>query len=297
MPATSRPLGICAALWLVALVDGDGWACEPDVGKNCQQRSGPASNQSYDDWAAQYHSWQAKGRSAFHFSAYDRPELRWARTSFVQTQTMLHDRFLYDRAARVWTVDRYLGDLTERYGGVDSVLLWQFYPNAGIDARNNFDFIDSLPGGLPAVKKLIADFHSHGVKVLFPYFPWDTGTHSTGKPQYIAQIAKMIEIGADGFNGDTVAGLNESFWQEAVRRGRPMVMEPEIMGLKSSKWSGTGLATNVMSWGYWDYRQAPTVDAFKTLDVRHLTHICERWAMERTDGLHHFWFNGIGCMS
>ena len=46
---------------------------------------------------------------------------------------MLHDRYLFDRETNAWTVDRYLDDVEERYGGIDSVLVWQFYPNSGVD--------------------------------------------------------------------------------------------------------------------------------------------------------------------
>ena len=95
-----------------------------------------------------------------------------------------------------------------RYGGIDSILLWQFYPNSGIDARNNFDFIDSLPGGMTAVQDLITQFHDRGVKVMWPIFPWDTGTNSFGvsgvnamgsvTPGHeVPQVAKAIETGAD----------------------------------------------------------------------------------------------------
>ena len=52
-------------------------------------------------------------------------QIPWARTSFVQPQLMIHDRFLYDRATDSWTVGKYLQDLQDRYGGIDSVLLWQ----------------------------------------------------------------------------------------------------------------------------------------------------------------------------
>ena len=40
-------------------------------------------------------------------------------------------RFLYDREAGQYTVSRYLADVEQRYGGIDSVLLWQNYPNIG----------------------------------------------------------------------------------------------------------------------------------------------------------------------
>ena len=41
----------------------------------------------------------------------------------------------------------------------------------------------------------------------------------------------------------------------------------------------------------------PLVAAYKSLDTRHLTHLSERWTTDRTDGLHHFFFNGIGYES
>ena len=93
-------------------------------------------------------------------------------------QTMLHDRYLFDESkerggGEGWTVDTYLDDLEQRYGGVDSVLLWHSYPNIGVDDRNQFDMLDSLPGGRDGVRRLVAAFHARGVRVLLPYNPWD----------------------------------------------------------------------------------------------------------------------------
>ena len=53
----------------------------------------------------------------------------------------LADRFLYDNDAGVWTVDRFLADLADRYGGVDGVLLWASYPNLGVDERYGGDTV------------------------------------------------------------------------------------------------------------------------------------------------------------
>ena len=98
-----------------------------------------------------------------------------------------------------------------------------------------------MPGGLPAVRRVVAELHAAGVKVLIPYNPWDGGTARCGggatcggsasaaaegarsncsaaDPGEIPLVngtvcdARIIdglleEIGADGFNGDTMDGV------------------------------------------------------------------------------------------
>ena len=48
------------------------------------------------------------------------------------------------------------------------MLIWDTYPNLGVDDRNQFDRLRDMPGGLAAVKDMIADFHRRNVKVFFP---------------------------------------------------------------------------------------------------------------------------------
>ena len=81
---------------------------------------------------------------------------------------MIHDKFLYDRKTGEWTPEKYLQDLNTRcfrdagmtwclrYGGIDSLLLWQGYPNLGLDDRNQFQLLESLPGGLEGLKGFIS---------------------------------------------------------------------------------------------------------------------------------------------
>ena len=61
------------------------------------------------------------------------PNLNWTSTSYVQPQVHLWDKYLWDRENNNYTVDKLLDDFKDRYGGIDSILLWPIYPNIGLD--------------------------------------------------------------------------------------------------------------------------------------------------------------------
>src|SRR5258708_20489201 len=126
---------------------------------------------------------------------------------------MVEDRYFYDPVTRKYTVDRYLDDLEERFGGVDSVLIWYVYPNIGIDDRNQTDLARHVPGGLQGLKKAIKDFHRRGVKVFLPTMAWDNGTRAEGVPDWEAVAALAKGVGADGVNGATYHGGPPPFLQ------------------------------------------------------------------------------------
>ena len=49
-----------------------------------------------------------------------------------------------------------------------------------------------MPGGLDAVKRVTAELHAAGVKVLWPYNPWDTGTRREPKDD-AATFAELLK--------------------------------------------------------------------------------------------------------
>jgi formylglycine-generating enzyme required for sulfatase activity len=220
------------------------------------------------------------------------PSLKWTQSSFIQPQMMIEDRYFYDPEKHQYTVDRYLNDLEKRYGGIDAVLLWPTYPNMGIDNRNQHDMIRSLPGGIPGVKQMIADFHKRGVRVLFPMMMWDQGTRDPEQPwpEAIAQLMK--EIGADGINGDTQDAVPLSFIKASEKIDHPLVFEPE-MGVAYDE----AEAYNLMSWGQMyakPFPGVPMIDRSKWLEPRHMVHITDRWSKNKTDHLQFAFFNGCG---
>jgi iron(II)-dependent oxidoreductase len=249
---------------------------------------------SFDDWIAGMRAWRTAQLASIHYddSQYRRPELLWTQRDFVQPQVMVEDRFLYDAKSGKYTVDRLLGDLDRRYGGVDGILLWPVYPNIGIDNRNQWDLARDIPGGVTGLRAMIQDFHHRGVRVFFPTMPWDTGTREAGMPHSQATAALMAEIGADGENGDTFAGVPLEYRTASDLTGHPVALEPEL-----SPKDDAMLAFNQQSWGYWDYPFAPMVSKWKWLEPRHMINVCDRWATNHTDNLQAAFFNGVGFES
>jgi formylglycine-generating enzyme required for sulfatase activity len=255
--------------------------------------SAPCTQNEHDSWLADIRHWrdERRIRIGYEGSRYDLPAFKWTQSSFFQPQMMVEDRYFYDPVAHRYTVDRYLDDLEKRYGGIDAVLIWPTYPNMGIDNRDQHDMIRSMPGGVPGVRQMIADFHRRGVRVLFPMMMWDQGTRDPGMswPDSIASL--MAEIGADGINGDTQDGVPLAFSLAADKVGHPLVFEPE--GGPSDE----ALAWNVMTWGQYQYPFVPMVDKYKWLETRHMVNISDRWKRDKTDNLQFAFFNGVGWES
>jgi formylglycine-generating enzyme required for sulfatase activity/nicotinamidase-related amidase len=265
---------------------------------------GPATPADSKAWLTDLRRWREESHVRLGYSAtqYERQDLKWTQSSFMQPQMMIHERYFYDPAAGKYTVDRYLDDLETRFGGIDSVLVWQSYPNIGVDDRNQYDMIRDMPGGIPALQHMIADFHKRGVHVFFPVMVWDGGTHDEGVPDWTASTRLMAEIGADGLNGDTLFNFPHQFRVAADATGHALALEPQLTPEKPDE----QLAWNNMSWndwvilserGGWQYPFVPEVTADKWLETRHLVNVCDRWSKDRTDDLQHAFFNGTGFES
>lgn len=244
-------------------------------------------------WLHDLQHWRGERRIriAYDDSRYRMPALQWTQSSFIQPQMMVQDRYFYALKSGRYTVDRYLDDLEKRYGGIDAVLVWATYPNMGIDDRNQLEMVESMPGGVEGVRQMVADFHRHGVRVLFPMMMWDEGTNPPPQPwpKAIAELMKAID--ADGINGDTQDGVPLGFSEAAESIGHPLAFEPEASP------SDEAIAWNVMTWGQYHFPFIPSVDRFKWLEPRHMVNISDRWNKDKTNDLQYAFFNGVGWES
>ena len=249
--------------------------------------STPCAAGSHAEWLKAITDWRTgrRIRVGYDGARYAMPALAWTQSSFIQPQMMVHDRYFYDPVTGRYTVDRYLDDLEKRYGGIDAVLIWATYPNMGIDDRNQQDMVRAMPGGVEGVKKMVADFHKRGVRVLFPIMMWDQGTRDPVMSWPDATAAFMREIGADGVNGDTQDGVPLAFSVAADKTGHPLAFEPE------NGPSDEALAWNVLTWGQYKFQFAPTVDRYRWLETRHEVNIQGRWNRDKSDDLQYAFFN------
>jgi gamma-glutamyl hercynylcysteine S-oxide synthase len=279
---------------------------DPNVRVNGSLIEGPTDPSSFSKWIADMKLWRVEQlkRIGYGGAEYDRPELKWTQSSYMQPQMMIEDRYFYDPTARKYTVDRYLDDLEKRYGGIDAVLVWPTYPNIGIDSRNQFDMFHDMPGGTEGVRQMVNDFHRRNVRVLFPVMLWDQGTHDPGRPEPEVLSEQLAEVGADGINGDTMIAVPRSFRVASDKTGHPLAFEPEHLTQDEA------VAYNNMMWAQAVpqgpvQQQGPArrylgvvgpefVDKYKWLEPRHMTNISDRWQRDKNIDLQYCFFNGVG---
>lgn len=279
----------------LALLGGGVAAQDTKFAPQGDQIPGPgAGAASHSAWLKDLQQWRREKRIRIGFedSQYKRPEFLWTQRNFVSPQAMVEDRYFYDPAARRYTVDRFLNDLDQRYGGIDSVLLWPVYPNIGIDNRSQWDLARDMPGGVAELRNVVEKFHQRGVKVLLPAMPWDTGTRDAGVTHAEATARLMAEIGVDGVNGDTFSGVPRSYRTASDETNHPVAFEPELAPA-----SDEGMIWNNMSWAYWKFPFEPMVSKAKWIESRHMEHVSDRWSRDKTDDLQYAFFNGIGYVS
>ncbi|MBT9458123.1 MAG: SUMF1/EgtB/PvdO family nonheme iron enzyme [Burkholderiaceae bacterium] len=245
-----------------------------------------------DDWIAELQDWRREHltRIGYDDANYRRPELQWAQRNFVHAQMMVEDRYFFDNETGQYTVDRYLDDLEQRFGGIDSVLIWYVYPNIGVDDRNQTDLAHDMPGGLDGLRGAIADFHRRGVRVFLPTKPWDKGTRDQGQTDWHAMADIIKAVGADGINGDTYNGVPRAFFDACDAVGCPVVLQPE-----STISAEEALIWNVQSWGKKVPADVvPSVAKWKWLEPRHMINVENRWGRDRGNDFQYIFFNGVG---
>jgi len=257
-------------------------------------------------WLAKMTRCRAQHLKAIGYAGgvFEAPRVAWTQQAFTVPMVASFDRELYDDSREYapgeygWTVDKFLAGVTARYGGVDAVLLWPTYENLGLDDRSQVALYRALPGGFSGMTNLTDQLHARGVRVLWAFNPWDTGTKdsrglNSGGPNHAKKLMQFVELlqttHADGINGDTMTFVPQDWWNTSTAMNWPLALEPEGNGnFQALNWETMSVCH--CSWG----QTVQTVDHYKWLDSRFQTSVRDRWSHDHTDPLQFCLFNGVG---
>ena len=222
---------------------------------------------------------------------YDQPQLQWTSEIFACHFTFMYDSSFYDPNTGQYTLDAFLDDGINEFGGYDAIMLWQAYPQIGIDERNQYDFYRNMPGGLAGLYNLVTQAHNRGVKVFISYNPWDTGTRSEGKT-YDQSLAEMIiAIDADGIFLDTMSAGSSNLRQtiDAAKQGVAFIPEGHIaidqMAISNNSWAQ-----------YLSNYYPPGLLHLKWIEPRHIQYHNRRWNSSHQEEIESAFFNGSGML-
>ncbi|KAI8887578.1 DUF323-domain-containing protein, partial [Backusella circina FSU 941] len=261
------------------------------------QVEGPASPKDFLDWSARLKKWcreeQAK-KEEHTTSGYDVSSLKWAQSSYIQPHVMAHDLFLFDPKTNKYTVDRYLNDAEERYGKIDSVVVWPSFANLGCDSRNTEDFFRCLPGGTHGIRSLVDEFHSRNIKVVFPVLSWDKGTRDPQASWSYILPRLFKEFNVDGMLTDA-SHFTQDYWMNSLAIGHPLVYQSQGSDEKSDVNEAEIMRWNTVSMVKYDSKsRIPTVATRKLIEPKHMGFASHKWCRNKTQMIQHAFFNGIG---
>ena len=248
----------------------------------------PADPADLPRWREVLGAWRsdARRRTGYDGSAYERAPA-WAATCFVPCLVWLWDERLYDRSTDTFTVEKFLEQAREMYGGVDAVVLWHAYPVIGIDERNQWDWHRDVHG-LPDV---VERFHRCGVQVFADYNPWDVGTRRAPRSDPDELAALVAETGFDGVFLDTLKHGAPEIVAALARTGRSIALEGE------SRVPLAAIGEHALSWAQWfGDTEAPGVMRAHWYERRHMLHHVRRWNRDHSAELQSAWVNGCGVL-
>jgi len=169
-------------------------------------------------------------RTRIDTARYEDPARRRQRHVYVECLAVMHNQAFYDHHEGRYRLDEFLDDGEREFGGYDTVILWQSFPQLGIDDRNQFDFYRDMPGGIDGIAALIERCHERGVRVLLNYNPWDIGTRREPVSDAEAFVRMLKATRADGVYFDTVIKTRYWFSMGFADRGAE-TWDPELLDL------------------------------------------------------------------
>lgn len=223
-------------------------------------------------WAEVFDRYRDYWSSFYDFREYNREDLKWFNNCAVHNFVFFYGSEGFDHKKMKIDVDKLLKD-GDKFGGYDTVTIWNMYPRLGIDKRTQWDFYDDFPGGRKALREAVDKFHEKNVPVFLPYIPWDQGPNESPNTMgdEFAKITK--ETNADGWQLDTMYDLPLSFRQKLDKVRDGLVLTSQFHPTKKLP-----IEMITTSWNeFWQLDPMPEVDILRFLCPIHIAPQIGRW--------------------
>jgi len=165
-----------------------------------------------------------------------REDQQWIRESYVSHFVQVWYNYFYDYKTGAYTFGTFEGKMRQLFGGDDCITLWHGFPVLGIDQRNQFDLLRSLPGGPDTLRKISDEALSHGNHIITAYNPWDLPAgykelyNSTRSEKHVEGLGKTIQAAnLWGLMYDTRSEGNSLLQKELDQYKMGIVIFPEGM--------------------------------------------------------------------
>lgn len=223
-------------------------------------------------WEEAFFICKENWRKNYDLSEYKREDLQWMNECVINNFAFLYGSESFDHVTKKVNVQKIIEE-GKKFGGYDSVTIWNQYPRLGVDSRNQWDFYNDFPGGREALKEMVDEFHANGIKVLLPYIPWDRG-YSESTESMGDEFAKIIaDTGADGYQLDTCKDLPLSF-RKKLDKIRPGL----LLQTQSHPYKKRPIEFITSSWDeFWYSDPMPEINLFRFMIPEHIAPVISRW--------------------
>ncbi|MCF0069712.1 SUMF1/EgtB/PvdO family nonheme iron enzyme [Dyadobacter sp. CY261] len=259
----------------------------------------PGAPEKWDSWRNQIRQLRDSVRRhpGYTDDNYQKSEFKWASNAYSTFFLMANEKTLYDRNGNP-DIKTCIEKYERNYGGIDVVVLWPTYPQLGFDNRTQFDFYRNLPGGIQGLKKLTAELHAMGKKLMIAYNPWDNIARTKGVKDEDELLKMVAEIQADGVYLDTIS-IVDGFFDNLQKARKGAIFQSEIP-INAQALNQVHQSWLEVGWNekhkHLEFGEMPHLVRNRWLQQKHMIYRLSRFSHEQSTLLQNAWVNGCGLV-
>lgn len=165
--------------------------------------------------------------SAYSMAEYEDPQLRWARDVTAGWLNWAWDKQNMDPVTGEYRLLETLRAAKQLFGGYDLYMIWPFWPRAGWDGRLQLQHFRDMPGGIDALRALVAAAQAEGTRMIVSHCIWSEtdyeNTPEAARRSFYQLVDLTMELGADGVLMDVMSSTPREIRDYARARGRDLL--------------------------------------------------------------------------